>query len=53
MPITINQNKVKFKDPNNAGFIAFDAIAGETSAELEANLRAVGQEVLDTIPDGY
>lgn len=31
MPVTIQTNKVKFKDPNNQGFITFDAFASETS----------------------
>ena len=38
MPVTIQKNKVKFKDPNNQGYITFDALASETSAELVAAL---------------
>lgn len=45
MPVTINKNKVKFKDPNNQGYISFDAIAGETSAQLVASLNARAEEI--------
>ena len=34
MPVTIQKNKVKFKDPNNQGFISFNAFEGDTSAEF-------------------
>ena len=45
MPVTIQKNKVKFKDPNNQGYISFDAIAGETSAQLVASLNARAEEI--------
>lgn len=53
MPVTIKQNKVKFKHPTQQGFIEFNSISEPTTAELQKHLRQVGQEVKNTIPKNY
>ena len=48
MPITINQNKVKFKNPDGPGFIEFDTIAGETTQQLVAELQQRADDIRGT-----
>ena len=38
MPVTIQTNKVKFKDPNNQGFITLDAIGSESAQEIQSKI---------------
>ena len=53
MPVTINQNKVKFKHPTQQGFIAFDTVASETSQQLQAQLQQKATEIRQSWPENY
>lgn len=48
MPITINQNKVKFKHPTQQGFITFNTVASETSQQLVAALQQKADAIKGT-----
>lgn len=50
MPITINQNKVKFKHPTQQGFIEFNSVAEKTTEQLKEELRETATEISASWP---
>lgn len=51
MPITIKQNKVKFKHPTQQGFIEFNSIAEKSTDQLKEELRDTANEIKASWPE--
>ena len=51
MPVTINKNKVKFKDPNNQGFITLDAIGSESAQEIQSKINGDVSNAIKNLND--
>lgn len=51
MPVTIQTNKVKFKDPNNQGFITLDAIGSESAQEIQSKINSDVSNALKNLND--
>ena len=53
MPITIKQNKVKFKDPTQQGYIEFNAVGDKTTSQLKQELQETADAIRTNWPDNY
>lgn len=51
MPVTIQKNKVKFKDPNNQGFITLDAIGSESAQEIQSKINGDVSNAIKNLND--
>ena len=51
MPVTIQTNKVKFKDPNNQGFITLDAIGSESAQEIQSKINGDVNNAIKNLND--
>ena len=51
MPVTIQTNKVKFKNPNNQGFIILDAIGSESVQEIQSKINDDVSNALKNLND--
>ena len=51
MPVTIQTNKVKFKDPNNQGFITLDAIGSESAQEIQSKINGNVNNAIKNLND--